>query len=134
MNDWQKEFWLILETATHEAEQFFQDVSQVIEEFVEQVQDELSTEIEILVEELISPFVDSYLEQDNVMPDNFYNEEVDLLINPKIEPTLEHYPACIGCQHYHGRLYGGTVLVCGMHPYGWDDENCPDWQLSASDQ
>jgi hypothetical protein len=37
-------------------------------------------------------------------------------------------PACQGCCHYHGRSYGGTRLVCGMHPYGVEEEDCPDWQ------
>jgi hypothetical protein len=35
---------------------------------------------------------------------------------------------CQGCQHYHGQTYGGTLLVCGMHPYGSEEEYCPDWQ------
>lgn len=42
--------------------------------------------------------------------------------------------ACQGCEHYHGIAYGysrkkRTVLVCGFHPYGWQqDAICPDWQ------
>jgi len=20
------------------------------------------------------------------------------------------------------------LLVCAMHPHGWEDENCPDWE------
>jgi hypothetical protein len=41
--------------------------------------------------------------------------------------------ACQGCEHYHGIAYGysrasRTVLVCGFHPYGWQEsETCPDW-------
>ena len=40
---------------------------------------------------------------------------------------------CQDCIHYHGMAYGRrrethTVLICGFHPYGWDDEICPDWQ------
>ncbi len=38
--------------------------------------------------------------------------------------------ACEGCDHYHGQTYGGNFLVCGMHPYGVQDEHCPDWQSS----
>lgn len=128
MEDWQKEFWLILETATQEVEHFFQDVSQVIEELVEQIQDEISTDIEELFEELFTPVLNDYLQEDDFIAENFYDEEADLLINPKLEPTSEHHPACVGCYHYHGRIYGGNLLVCAMHPYGWDDENCPDWQ------
>jgi hypothetical protein len=39
---------------------------------------------------------------------------------------------CQGCVHYHGRAYGfkrsRTLLICGFHPYGWEGENCPDWE------
>jgi hypothetical protein len=41
---------------------------------------------------------------------------------------------CIGCIHYHGLAYGysqetRTALICGFHPYGWQqDSHCPDWQ------
>ncbi len=34
---------------------------------------------------------------------------------------------CIGCANYHGVEYGDNVLVCGIHPNGWDSENCPDY-------
>lgn len=44
-------------------------------------------------------------------------------------PSLPNQPAaCQGCQHYHGRMYGGSMLVCGMHPYGVEDDRCPDWE------
>ncbi|USR89677.1 hypothetical protein NEA10_12390 [Phormidium yuhuli AB48] len=45
-----------------------------------------------------------------------------------VYPSKTTHPACIGCQHYHGQRYDDTLLVCGMHPYGWDGENCPDWE------
>lgn len=39
--------------------------------------------------------------------------------------------ACIGCAHYHGVSYGygdrRQMLVCGLHPFGWDEKRCPDW-------
>lgn len=49
-------------------------------------------------------------------------------IEDEIEEKTDQYPACVGCKHFHGEEYGGNFLVCGMHPYGWDDENCPDWE------
>jgi hypothetical protein len=55
---------------------------------------------------------------------NFYMEFQDR----KIKPNPSEYPACIGCSNYHGRIYNGNLLICAMHPYGWDDENCPDWE------
>jgi hypothetical protein len=45
-----------------------------------------------------------------------------------VRPTAKQYPACQGCQHYHGYRYGEHLLVCAMHPYGWEDEECPDWE------
>ncbi|TAF49560.1 MAG: hypothetical protein EAZ61_14255 [Oscillatoriales cyanobacterium] len=45
-----------------------------------------------------------------------------------VRPTAKRYPACQGCQHYHGYRYGEHILVCAMHPYGWEDEECPDWE------
>ncbi|MBE9178610.1 hypothetical protein IQ268_08565 [Oculatella sp. LEGE 06141] len=36
--------------------------------------------------------------------------------------------SCQGCCHYHGRVYGGNMLVCGMHPYGAEEDSCPDWE------
>ncbi|MBF2047631.1 MAG: hypothetical protein EDM05_032035 [Leptolyngbya sp. IPPAS B-1204] len=40
---------------------------------------------------------------------------------------------CRGCCHYHGRTYGGHLLVCAMHPYGVEDASCPDWQAQIQD-
>lgn len=43
-------------------------------------------------------------------------------------PTL-----CQGCLNYHGLSYGTrqatrTLLVCAIHPYGWQQGvPCPDW-------
>lgn len=35
---------------------------------------------------------------------------------------------CRGCCHYHGHSYGGERLICAMHPYGVDQEECSDRQ------
>jgi hypothetical protein len=37
-------------------------------------------------------------------------------------------PACKGCRNYHGQWYGTNRLICGIHPHGWSDENCPDYE------
>ncbi len=32
---------------------------------------------------------------------------------------------CVGCHNFHG----ANQIVCGIHPYGWDEScTCPDWQ------
>ncbi|MBI4784224.1 MAG: hypothetical protein HY785_23335 [Oscillatoriophycideae cyanobacterium NC_groundwater_1537_Pr4_S-0.65um_50_18] len=35
---------------------------------------------------------------------------------------------CQGCRFYHGQTYNGNHLICGMHPYGVDDDYCADWE------
>jgi hypothetical protein len=35
--------------------------------------------------------------------------------------------ACRGCSNYDGEFYGYNQLICAIHPYGWNDENCPDF-------
>lgn len=41
--------------------------------------------------------------------------------------------SCVGCKNYHGEIYGGNQLICGMHPYGWDDQDCPDFERADND-
>jgi hypothetical protein len=48
------------------------------------------------------------------------------LLNTPTAPSI-----CQGCQHYHGQVYGGTLLVCAMHPYGAEDDHCPDRQIES---
>lgn len=141
MEDW----WKFVETTTEEMEKFFQQVGSVVESFAEEVgetievfgeqlqeiivsevdrhwQDfldllsETGIEAEIIIFEDLEEFADEFGEESELFGFNFKR------------PTPENHPACLGCQHYHGRVYGGNLLVCAMHPYGWDDKNCPDWE------
>lgn len=128
MEKWQKDFFEVLETVTDEIDQFFQGVTETVdslfeltEEITEQVQNTIVTEIDQYLNELAEPIFEVYWELEEVMG------EVDQLPYP-VEPTQQEHPACIGCRHYHGQIYSGNLLVCGMHPYGWEDENCPDWE------
>ncbi len=131
MEDWSKDFFEMLEGATREFEQFFQDVSEVAETIAEEVQNSIALEFENFCYEIFEPLIEVY----NEFESEFRSElddllEEDLAISYKVESTPEHHPACVGCQHYHGHVYNGNLLVCGMHPYGWDDDNCPDWESS----
>ncbi len=133
MEDWSKEFSEMLEMMVNEVDQFFTDVAKDIGEVVdafldaseamaEQVQTVLSTEVEQRLEELIDPILEAYLGIELVV------EETAQPMIHTVEPFLNDRPACVGCRHYHGQVYGGTMLVCGMHPYGWESDKCPDWQ------
>jgi len=35
---------------------------------------------------------------------------------------------CKGCKHFHGIIYNSVQIVCAMHPYGIEGEQCPDWE------
>ncbi len=140
MEDWQKNFFAVLETTAVEIEHFFRDVSEVIEDVAEEIGETIDTINEQLQETIkedfdrhINDFFGSILDLDLSIDteEMFFDgiiEEQDWPIASKLRPDLENHPACIGCHHYHGLIYGGNLLVCGMHPYGWDQENCPDWQ------
>lgn len=66
-----------------------------------------------------SPQVDLYVDMLREM-----NREQRLLLE-------DHTPqVCRGCCHYHGRTYGGERLICAMHPYGVDQDECGDRQES----
>lgn len=129
MEKWQKDFFEILETVADEVEHFFLGVSETVdsffeitEEITEQVQNTIVTELDQYFNELAEPIFEVYWELEEVMG------EVDQPFPYPVEPDAQTHPACIGCRNYHGQVYGGNILVCGMHPYGWEDENCPDWE------
>jgi hypothetical protein len=124
MKDWSKELWEVFDTVATEVEQFFEEVGEVVEMVADEVGTIFIEEIDLLLNDLLDPFAETYIDFD------FEDEGsgIDTSITYKVNPTLQKNPACIGCKHYHGYAYGGKLLVCGMHPYGWDGEQCPDWE------
>ncbi|NJM57694.1 MAG: hypothetical protein HC857_09990 [Synechococcales cyanobacterium RU_4_20] len=48
-------------------------------------------------------------------------------------PIVNRHDACIGCRNYEGSDFGGNMLVCGFHPYGCQQEKCPDWESTWED-
>jgi hypothetical protein len=129
MDKWQKDLIDIMETVAVEVEHFFLGMSDMVdafleltEEITEQVQTTIATEVDQYLQDFAEPMLEVYWELEDVVAD------VDPGFPYPVEPTLEKNPACIGCTHYHGQVYGGNLLVCAMHPHGWDDSNCPDWE------
>ncbi len=51
-------------------------------------------------------------------------------VEQTIKPVLNEHKPCIGCRNYHGEAYGDNpdMLICGIHPFGYDADQCPDWQ------
>lgn len=133
MESWSQEFSEMLEVMVSEVEQFFTDVAvdfgemvdsflEASEEVVEQVQTVFAIELEQRLGDLIDPILEAYLGIELAV------EETAQPMFHTVEPFLNDRPVCVGCRHYHGQTYGGTMLVCGMHPYGWESDKCPDWQ------
>ncbi|MEA5535978.1 hypothetical protein [Crocosphaera sp. XPORK-15E] len=127
MEDWQKELVEWLGTVTVAVEEFVDEVGQVVETASEEFQTDLVREIDQFFEDVFSPIIDISIEED-INISYYFNEDPDLMLSPKIEPTFNVHPACRGCHHYHGRVYGKHLLVCGMHPSGSHTSQCPDWE------
>ena len=142
MEDWQKDFLATVELVALECQQCLESVGELVEAIAEEVtetcqtyaeemQNDIEVEIDRFIENLFQPIIDIHTEFEYVIFEEELVEETDFSLNPKVEPTSEIHSACMGCSNYHGRVYGGNLLVCGMHPYGWDGENCPDWEQNT---
>jgi hypothetical protein len=40
---------------------------------------------------------------------------------------LNEIEVCSGCQNYYGESDNGNKLICALHPYGFKDNFCPDY-------
>ena len=140
MEKWQADLCSMLENAYLDVEYFFQELGEVVETVAEEVveafevtivsfEETIATEIDYLVRDLLAVELDFDADigieeievRDVVAESQFYT-------GFPVEPTAVDRPACLGCRYYHGRVYGGNLLICALHPYGWEDEHCPDWQ------
>ena len=141
MENWSKDFFEVMETAVLEVENFFNEMAEEIsevfdewgklsEEITEEIQINIAAEINEYLNDLIEPIVEVYLDFD--VETHEQEEDIDYYFVDHVEPTVQKHPACRGCVHYHGEVYGGNLLVCGMHPYGVEDESCPDWESDNS--
>ncbi len=152
MDNWEKLINNLLHNSKQEFDTFWQQLSSDWEEsasnwednftnFAQEMENVLTEELNQFVNEvdiLVEDFLSLLLDEDFTTRRNGDNENNDSNSNysdymvwfeeQKIEPSSRLHPACINCVNYHGRVYGGNLLVCAMHPHGWDDENCPDWE------
>ncbi len=115
-----------LETTVEQMAEAADAMMQLPIAFAEHLEDTILTECDRVVEtmdELFSPPIQFYTRFDL----QWDGENFDPW-NERLDPNAHENPACIGCQHYHGYIYNGNALICGMHPYGWDGTECPDWE------
>jgi hypothetical protein len=122
MDDWNKEIVSFFEGIATDVENFFQEVGLAIED----LHSEMTTGLEQMFREIMTPELEEFMGINELR--EIFSDDLESLVNPKVEPDATTHPACIGCQNYHGRIYGGNLLVCGMHPHGWEGDRCPDWE------
>ncbi|MEL6462583.1 MAG: hypothetical protein AAFY21_09800 [Cyanobacteria bacterium J06641_2] len=131
MDEWQKDFSDIVKSVSDEVERFFTGMTEVVDTFIEmteelseQVQTSLLSEVDQYLQDLAEPFLEVYWDYEDSLAEDLEGQHFPY----PVEPTAEQNPACIGCSNYHGQVYNGNLLVCGMHPSGYEDETCPDWE------
>lgn len=40
---------------------------------------------------------------------------------------LKEIEVCSHCRNYYGESHEGNKLICALHPYGFKDDFCPDY-------
>lgn len=122
MEDWSKSVFEVVESLTCMVDEFFVGVTEIVETMTDEFQNTVGVEIDQYLQDMFEPIAEIYAELEELVGDT------DTTFGYPVEPSAEKHPACIGCHHYHGQVYSGNLLVCAMHPYGWDTEDCPDWE------
>lgn len=127
MEEWSKSVFEVLESVADMVDEFFLGVTEMVESFADDVQNTVVADIDQSLQDLFEPIIEIYAELEELVG------EADEAFTYPVEPTVEKHPACMGCRHYHGQVYGGNLFVCAMHPYGWETEDCPDWESHGTD-
>ncbi|NEP00733.1 MAG: hypothetical protein F6K58_19115 [Symploca sp. SIO2E9] len=125
MEEWSKEIFATFESVAGVVDEFFLGVTEIVEEIANDLENSFGAEFEEFCQEAFESLefiVEIYYEFEEI------TSEGEEPFNYSVRPNSSRHAACIGCRNYHGQVYGGNLLVCGMHPYGWDTENCPDWE------
>ena len=145
MDDWQKQLEdrlnAIADEMARETSEFFEEVSRETAQETEKVADQLIEASSLMMDEVdrvVGPAVRSWSDQiDQSLESGFlyldqhltpWIEEVTAPITRTVNPWLQNHPTCVGCANYHGMTYGDEMMVCAMHPYGPETEDCRDWE------
>ncbi|HEY9652776.1 MAG TPA: hypothetical protein V6C95_19120 [Coleofasciculaceae cyanobacterium] len=127
MDEWPKNIFEMFESVACMVDEFFLEVTEMVENFADEVQNTIGVEIDQCLQDMFEPIAEIYAELEELVG------ETEHTFTYPVEPAPERLPACQGCSNYHGQVYGGNLFICAMHPYGWDSENCPDWESRGTD-
>jgi hypothetical protein len=141
MSDWQKdlaEIWESILTGVEELSNEVQEASAEVVDLIVGVAEQFTSDLESIANEFKELNEEIWRDIDWESGLNFDAENPDpdwsLYYEPHREATAEHQPACVGCRNYNGSMFGGNLLVCGFHPYGWQEGQCPDWEGDEKDR
>jgi hypothetical protein len=135
MSDWQKdlaEIWESILTGVEEFSNEVQEASTEVVDLIVGVAEQITSDLESIGNEFkeLNEEIWRDLDWEGGFNLDGENDQTDwsLYYEPRREATAEHQPACVGCRNYNGSMFGGNLLVCGFHPYGWQEGQCPDWE------
>ncbi len=123
MEEWQNEIAAAFKDVTALFDEFGRELTELVEEVTAGATEILNLQWDELKEVLTEIWQE--LELDFEQPTSF-NWDIPISTQPLPDPAL--HPACVGCLNYNGSVYGGNLLVCGMHPYGCTTDTCADWE------
>ncbi|MBW4655998.1 MAG: hypothetical protein KME20_23595 [Kaiparowitsia implicata GSE-PSE-MK54-09C] len=146
MDDWQADWERLVATVSRDLGQWVDEVAQGVDDAAEAVVD-FSDDVSKRLDEAIAPRLDEFDQEMQGFMEPLIDPLVEWLstveatlmgatapINQTVDPILNEHSACVGCRNYHGQSYSGHMLVCAMHPYGWDDDQCPDFESTWGDR
>ncbi len=123
MEEWQNEVAAVLKDVTELFDGFRLELTDFAEEVATEAQEILYLRWDELKEVLTEIWQDLELEFEESTPINW---DMPIPTRPMPDPAV--HPACVGCLNYNGSTYGGNLLVCGIYPYGCNNDTCSDWE------
>jgi hypothetical protein len=140
MPEWQKDLIELWELVVEVIDEIGHGLQEVVEEIAETMAADIETignEFKVLQEDWWAGYeLPDSSEDRSDLPDSselfdfssLGEEDWPMYYEPRQMASPDFHPACVGCRNYHGTTFGGNLLVCGFHPYGWEEGTCPDWE------
>ena len=106
MDDWQKDFWEVIETVALGIETFFQEVTQTIEE----INEEITIDLEQFIQEVLPQELEEFFNLDESLFSEL-DEPSDFTLTPKVNPDPNTHLACIANTVDCGQITFKTLYI-----------------------